>query len=61
MQRCPVADFFRSEGAADVCAGTWCTQDFALAELWGGALELTGTLAGGAERCDFRFRSASRS
>lgn len=57
MHRCPVADYFRSQGAADVCAGTWCTQDFALAELWEGELQLTGTLAGGADRCDFRFKS----
>jgi ubiquinone biosynthesis protein len=57
MHRCPVADYFRAQGAADVCAGTWCTQDFALAQLWGGELQLTGTLARGADLCDFRFKS----
>ncbi len=55
MQRCPVADYLGSRGAADLCAGSWCNLDYALAELWGGTLERTGTLVGGASCCDFRF------
>lgn len=58
LRRCPVASYFQAAGAGRVCAGTWCTQDFALAQLWGGRLELTGTLAGGADHCNFRFHSS---
>lgn len=56
MQRCPVADYLGSRGAADLCAGSWCKLDYALAEMWGGTLERSGTLVGGASCCDFRFR-----
>jgi ubiquinone biosynthesis protein len=56
MIRCPVADYFRSQGLQDLCVQTWCNLDFPLARQWGGALlERTGTLAGGAPRCDFRW------
>ncbi len=56
MQRCPVADYLGSRGAADLCAGSWCNLDYALAEMWGGTLERSGTLVAGASCCDFRFR-----
>jgi hypothetical protein len=56
MQRCPVADYLGSRGAADLCAGSWCNLDYALAEMWGGTLERSGTLVTGASCCDFRFR-----
>ena len=56
MQRCPVADYLGSHGAADLCAGSWCNLDYALAEMWGGTLERSGTLVAGAGCCDFRFR-----
>jgi ubiquinone biosynthesis protein len=55
--RCPVADYLTSQGASDLCVGSWCNLDFALAEMWGGRLERSQTLAGGAPRCDFRFRT----
>jgi hypothetical protein len=55
MLRCPIASFFSQQGAADLCVGTWCNLDFALAETWGGQLERTTTLAAGDGRCDFRF------
>lgn len=55
MLRCPVAEYFREHDAADLCVGTWCNLDFALAELWQGRLERTETLASGGIRCDFRF------
>jgi hypothetical protein len=58
MQRCPVADYLGSRGAADLCAGSWCNLDYALAEMWGATLERSGTLVGGASCCDFRFRAA---
>ena len=57
MHRCPVADYLGSRGAADLCAGSWCNLDYALAEMWSGTLERTGTLVGGASCCDFRFRT----
>lgn len=56
MQRCPVADYLGSRGAADLCAGSWCDLDYALAEMWGGTLERSGTLVAGASCCDFHFR-----
>jgi hypothetical protein len=57
MQRCPVADYLGSHGAADLCAGSWCNLDYALAHMWGGTLQRSGTLVGGASCCDFRFRT----
>jgi len=56
MRRCPVADYLGSRGAADLCAGSWCNLDYALAEMWGGTLERSGTLVASANCCDFRFR-----
>ena len=55
VQRCPVADYLRAQNAADLCIDTWCNQDFALAEAWGGELRRTQTIAGGASHCDFCF------
>ncbi len=56
VRRCPVAEYLRAEGLAELCVETWCGLDFALAERWGARLERPQTLAGGAERCDFRWR-----
>jgi hypothetical protein len=55
MRRCPVADYMATQDASELCVSAWCNQDFALAELWGGELRRTKTLAGGDEHCDFRF------
>lgn len=60
MLRCPVAEYFHKQDASDLCIGTWCNLDFALAEMWGGWLERTETLAAGCARCDFRFRANAR-
>jgi ubiquinone biosynthesis protein len=57
MVRCPVADYLGQRGAADLCAGSWCNLDYALAEMWGARLERSGTLVGGASCCDFRFHA----
>jgi L-2-amino-thiazoline-4-carboxylic acid hydrolase len=57
MLRCPVADYLGQRGAADLCAGSWCNLDYALAEMWGARLERSGTLVGGASCCDFRFHA----
>ena len=58
MHRCPVAEYFQNHGASDLCLGTWCNLDFPLAELWGGRLERSETLAAGNSRCDFRFSAS---
>ncbi len=55
VRRCPVAEYFRAQGLAELCVEAWCDLDIALAEKWGARLERTGTLAGGADRCDFRW------
>jgi hypothetical protein len=57
IKKCVVTEYFREQGAADLCVGTWCNLDFALAEMWGGWLERTETLAAGDPRCDFRFKA----
>jgi ubiquinone biosynthesis protein len=54
---CPVAEFFRSHGREELCRETWCELDFPLAEKWGGELERTTTIAEGADRCDFRWKT----
>ncbi|MEO7991332.1 MAG: AarF/UbiB family protein [Chryseolinea sp.] len=53
--RCHVAEYFKKFNIGDVCYNTWCKLDFPLAEQWGGKLERTGTIAGGAEKCDFKW------
>ena len=53
--KCPVAEFFASQNASELCVQTFCRLDFPLAETWGGQLERNGTIASGAERCDFRW------
>ncbi len=55
--RCPVADYLISNGAGDLCVGSWCNLDYPLARMWGGELERYGTIAGGADRCDCRYRA----
>ena len=53
--KCPVAEYFASQDASELCVQTFCRLDFPLAETWGGQLERTGTIASGADRCDFRW------
>jgi hypothetical protein len=53
--RCPIADYFRGEGAIDLCTASWCNLDYALAELTGEKLVRTKTLVRGEGRCDFRL------
>jgi L-2-amino-thiazoline-4-carboxylic acid hydrolase len=59
VRRCPVAEFFTSQGARDLCVHTWCALDFPLAKMWGGSLQRSGTLAGGAAGCDFKWSPRS--
>jgi ubiquinone biosynthesis protein len=56
VRRCPIAEYFQAKGLAPLCVDAWCNLDFPLARRWGARLERTGTLAQGAERCDFRWR-----
>jgi hypothetical protein len=56
---CPVANYFRSHGAGDLCVASWCDLDYALAELTHETLVRSKTLAQGDDRCDFRV-SADR-
>lgn len=55
--KCPVAAFFASHDASELCVQTVCRLDFPLAETWGGRLERNGTIASGAEKCDFRWHT----
>lgn len=55
---CPIARYLQKQDAADLCVASWCNLDFALAEMWGGKLERTGTLAEGRQQCDFHFKAA---
>ncbi|NNE66412.1 MAG: hypothetical protein HKN33_07580 [Pyrinomonadaceae bacterium] len=55
VTRCPVAEYFRTESATDLCTESWCNLDFALAEMWDGHLERTKTLALGNNHCNFKF------
>jgi len=57
MMRCPVSDYLGQRNAGDLCAGSWCNLDYALAKMWGARLERSSTLAAGANCCDFRFHS----
>jgi len=55
-ERCPVANYFKNRGNAPLGFNTWCQLDYRLANLWGGTLALTNTIAGGAAVCDFRWK-----
>lgn len=55
--KCPVAEFFKSKGKGDLCYEIWCKLDFPLAEKWGGELERSTTIAQGADRCSFRWKT----
>lgn len=58
--RCPVAEYFRAHGASDLAVGTWCMLDYPLAEMIDVELVRTQTLAGGGDRCDFRWFTAAK-
>ncbi|MGF7082216.1 L-2-amino-thiazoline-4-carboxylic acid hydrolase [Mucilaginibacter sp. UYCu711] len=53
--KCPVAEYFQSKGLSKFCTQTWCSLDYPLAQLWHAKLERTGSIAGGADKCDFRW------
>lgn len=51
----PVAEYFKSKGLSKFCSETWCALDFQLAEQWNSELIRTNSIAGGAQKCDFRW------
>ena len=53
--KCPVAEYFHKQGLSQFCVNTWCALDIPLASMWGARLERTGSIAGGANKCDFRW------
>jgi hypothetical protein len=58
VTRCRYAEMYRALGLADLGASLSCQRDFALAQGFNPAIELTRTqtIMGGAPFCDFRFR-----
>jgi ubiquinone biosynthesis protein len=58
--KCPVAEYFRSHSLSELCVDTWCKLDYPLARQWGAELERTGTIAGGAPVCDFRWHAIAQ-
>ena len=58
--RCPVAEYFRTNGAADLAVGTWCMLDYPLAEMVNLNLVRTQTLAAGDDQCNFRWFAATK-
>ena len=58
--RCPFAEYFQSVDCAALCEAAFCDLDFPMARKLGATLERSGTLAGGAPCCDFRWRVGPR-
>jgi hypothetical protein len=52
---CGIVKFFRTQGAAEL-APYMCLADYPISEALGTGLIRKTTIAGGAERCDFRFK-----
>jgi hypothetical protein len=56
VERCPLAELFARHGAPEV-GPLICKLDDVMVEMFDGVeLRRTGTIAAGAERCDFRYR-----
>jgi ubiquinone biosynthesis protein len=59
ITRCAIAEYYRELGLSDLCEQTICVQDERVADQYGTPVGIsftrTGTLAGGADRCDFRY------
>jgi hypothetical protein len=52
---CGIVKFFRAQGAGEL-APYMCLADYPLSEAFGTGLIRNTTIAGGGERCDFRFK-----
>lgn len=55
VEHCPLAGFFAQQGTPEV-GPLICKLDDLMAEAFGVELQRTGTIARGAERCDFRYK-----
>jgi ubiquinone biosynthesis protein len=59
ITRCAVADYYPQLGLSDLCERTICAQDVRVADQYGTPVGITftrtGTIAGGADRRDFRY------
>jgi hypothetical protein len=55
--RCPVRDFLHSQGEEEFMLGTWCSLDFALAQVMvkGGRYQRPHTLSAGDRVCDMKW------
>lgn len=56
MHRCPLAEYFAARDASDLCVSAICALDFKIHPESEVKLIRIGTIAGGADRCDFRWR-----
>lgn len=59
VHRCPLAEFFRRQGAPEVGPLICKLDDVTVEAIDGVELERTGTIAAGATRCDFRYKKAT--
>ena len=57
VYRCPVAEYFASQGLSNLCVSTFCNLDYPLADVWDVILERPNVLAEGAKYCNFKFKS----
>lgn len=55
VHRCLYADYLAGRGESQFCQRVLCDQDQQMAQRRGQPLLRAGTLAGGADRCDFRY------
>jgi hypothetical protein len=57
IYRCPVRDYLRSQGEEDFMLNSWCTLDFALAQVMtrGGHYQRPHTLTAGDRLCDMTW------
>ena len=60
--RCPVHDYFKARGEEEVFRNSWCTLDFALAQVMtkDGRYERPHTLSAGDDRCDMKWYVKAR-
>ncbi len=54
---CPLANYCRDQGVAELTLHAACVMDHFMVREWGVTLERSGTIAGGQPRCDFRFQT----
>lgn len=61
--RCPVYDYLKSQGEDEFMLNSWCTLDFALAQVMtkGGYYERPHTLAAGDNVCDMKWYGRPKS